>query len=70
MFGVDYPHYESIYPETRDQVAALAAAEHVTPNDVDRILLRNAAEVYGFDLHALAPHVQRVGFELASLSRA
>jgi predicted TIM-barrel fold metal-dependent hydrolase len=70
MFGVDYPHYESIYPEVREQVVALAAADHVTPDDVDRILLRNAAEVYGFDLQALAPHVERVGFELASLSGA
>jgi predicted TIM-barrel fold metal-dependent hydrolase len=64
MFGVDYPHFESIYPSTKDQVAALLAEPAVTPADAEKILFGNAAAVYGFDPAALRPHVDRVGFTL------
>jgi hypothetical protein len=39
----------------------------VTDADARPILLENAAEVYGFDLEALQPHIDRVGFELADV---
>jgi predicted TIM-barrel fold metal-dependent hydrolase len=62
MFGVDYPHFESIYPSTMDQVAALLAEPAVTAADAEKILFGNAARVYGFDPAVLRPHVERVGF--------
>ena len=67
MFGVDYPQYESIFERTMSEVANLVAAPGVTDEDARRILLENAAAVYGFDLAALQPEIDRVGFELADV---
>ena len=64
MFGVDYPHFESIVPNAMEKVAGLAGCPSVTDDDVRKILFDNAAEVYHFDLEVLQPHVDRVGFEL------
>jgi predicted TIM-barrel fold metal-dependent hydrolase len=64
MFGVDYPHFESIYPSTMDQVAGLVREPNISPEDAARVLFKNAAAVYGFDLVALQAHVDRVGFDL------
>ena len=64
MFGVDYPQYESIFERSMTEVAALVTTPGVTDTDVRKILLDNAAKVYGFDLEALQPHIDRVGFEL------
>jgi predicted TIM-barrel fold metal-dependent hydrolase len=66
MFGVDYPHFESIYPSTGDQLAALLEPSTVTEADARKVLFDNAAEVYGFDTDALQSHVDRVGFDLDS----
>ena len=67
MFGADYPHFESIVPNTMDKVAGLASDPSVTDADTHKILFDNAAKVYDFDLALLAPHVERVGFELADV---
>ena len=68
MFGVDYPHFESIVPDTMDKVAELARSIPASPTSARRkILFDNAAEVYGFDLAVLQPHVDRVGFELGDV---
>ena len=64
MFGADYPHFESIVPNTMDKVAGLAGDPSVTDDDVRKILFDNAAEVYDFDRAVLQPHVDRVGFEV------
>lgn len=66
MFGVDYPHPESIFPLAIDQARALAANPHVTEDDTRKVLYENAAGVYHFDLAALQPHIERVGFDLAA----
>jgi predicted TIM-barrel fold metal-dependent hydrolase len=65
MFGVDYPHFESIYPQTKEQAAQLAREPSVTDADLRRILFENAAEVYGLDLRALRPVIERTGLDLA-----
>lgn len=65
MFGVDYPHFESIYPQTEEQAAQLAREPSVTDADLRRILFENAAEVYGLDLRALQPVIERAGLDLA-----
>jgi predicted TIM-barrel fold metal-dependent hydrolase len=69
MVGVDYPHFESIYPSTMDRIAALLDEPTVTEADARRMLFGNAARLYGFDQAALEPHVDRVGFELTGAKR-
>ncbi|SEF56724.1 Predicted metal-dependent hydrolase, TIM-barrel fold [Thermomonospora echinospora] len=59
MWGSDYPHPEGSWPNTRQWLAD--RFRNVPQGDVRRILGLTAAQVYGFDLDALAPHVQRVG---------
>ncbi len=66
MFGVDYPHFESIYPATGEQAALLASEPSITESDLQRILFGNAAEVYGFDMGALQPVVDRAALDLAA----
>ena len=68
MFGVDYPHPETIFPSALEQARTLVANPHVTEADARKVLYENAAALYHFDLEALQPHVERVGFELADLA--
>ena len=68
MFGVDYPHFESFVPHTADKVASLVTHPSVSEADANKVLFENAAELYGFDLEALGPHIERVGFELADVT--
>ena len=63
MFGVDYPHPESIFPNAIDNARMLAAMPHVTEADVRKVLYENAAEVFHLDLTALQPQFDRVAFE-------
>ena len=65
MFGVDYPHFESIYPQTSGQAALLAAEPAITEADLRRILFENAADVYGLDMNALGPATTRAALNLA-----
>jgi predicted TIM-barrel fold metal-dependent hydrolase len=67
MFGVDYPHFESIAPHTKAEVSCLLNTPGVTEIDVQKILFDTAADLYGFDAATLAPHTERVGFELDDL---
>ena len=64
MFGVDYPHFESVYPDTATQVDALVAHPAITNEVAQKILCGNAARVYGFDLARLQPEMERVGFDI------
>jgi len=59
MWGSDYPHDESTYPNTREGLRRAFAG---TPRDeLQQLLAGNAARVYRFDLDALQPHAARVG---------
>jgi predicted TIM-barrel fold metal-dependent hydrolase len=64
MFGVDYPHPESIFPNVVDNARLLAAMPHVTEADARKVLYENAARVFHLDLGALQPQFDRLGFEL------
>ena len=64
MIGVDYPHFESIFPATADRVGELLGEPAVTEADARGMLFDNAAAVYGFDRDALRPHIDRVGIDL------
>ena len=70
MFGVDYPHFETVYPATMERLAQLLEPDTVSGEDARRIPFDKAAEVYGFDRNALKPHVERVGFELGDVPSA
>jgi Amidohydrolase len=66
MWGSDYPHDESTYPNTREGLRrAFAGTERA---ELQRLLGGNAAAVYGFDLDRLAPIAERVGPTYAELS--
>jgi predicted TIM-barrel fold metal-dependent hydrolase len=67
MFGVDFPQFESIFDSTIGQVATLISTPGVSDHDATKILMENAATVYGFDLHALQPDIDRIGFDLSEV---
>jgi predicted TIM-barrel fold metal-dependent hydrolase len=64
MFGVDYPHFESVFPDTGTQVDALVAHPAISNEVANKILCGNAARVYGFDLDRLQTDIERVGFDI------
>jgi predicted TIM-barrel fold metal-dependent hydrolase len=68
MFGVDYPHFESIFPSTVDQVQALVDEPSMTDDDLSNVLFGNAARLYGLDPAMLQPHVDRVGYDLVEMA--
>ena len=70
MFGVDYPHFETIFASTMDQVGQLVNDPIVTESEARSILYGTAAEVYGFDLNALQPDIDRIGFSIDEVSAA
>jgi predicted TIM-barrel fold metal-dependent hydrolase len=63
-FGADYPHHEGtcwVGDGTRDYVRATFGAAQVPLDEARKILGENAAELWGFDVTALAPVTERVG---------
>lgn len=67
MFGVDYPHFESIFPHTSDRVAELVKHYGLTDDEIRGVLYGNAASLYGFDLTLLGADMERVGFDLKAM---
>ena len=49
MFGVDYPHFESIFPHADGRSRRAGRAPERDRRDARKILFDNAADVYGFD---------------------
>jgi predicted TIM-barrel fold metal-dependent hydrolase len=58
LWGNDYPHYEGCYPHSRENMRL--AFSDLDPAQVRMMLGENAAALYGFDLHALAPIADRL----------
>jgi predicted TIM-barrel fold metal-dependent hydrolase len=67
MFGVDYPHFESSFNRNMGEVATLLTTPGVSEDDARKIMLTNAATALDFDLEALQPHIDRVGFDTADV---
>jgi predicted TIM-barrel fold metal-dependent hydrolase len=67
MWGSDYPHREASFPFSREAIR-LAFAD-CTPGETAAMLGANAAELYGFDLNALATHAARVGPSIDEVRR-
>ena len=59
MWGSDYPHDEGTAPFTREHLRQLFS--HTPEPALRRLLAGNAADIYGFDLAALAPLADRFG---------
>ncbi|WP_261569725.1 amidohydrolase family protein [Frankia gtarii] len=59
LFGVDFPHPEGTWPNTRDWIRAAFAG--VPEGEARAILGENAIDVYGLDRAALARAAARVG---------
>jgi predicted TIM-barrel fold metal-dependent hydrolase len=59
LWGNDFPHPEGTWPKSREW---LAKTYHDVPvAETRRMIGESAAEVYGFDLDALAPTADRLG---------
>src|SRR3546814_10837431 len=65
MWGSDYPHDEGSHPYTREHLRSRLSG--IAPAEVRKILSENAAQLYGFDLEALAPLAAQVGPAVAEL---
>ncbi len=66
MWGSDYPHDESTYPETREGLRRAFAG--AAADDLRRVLSENAAALYGFDIDRLRPIADRVGPTIGELA--
>jgi predicted TIM-barrel fold metal-dependent hydrolase len=66
MWGSDYPHDEGTYPHSREAIRS--RFHELTPDVKFKILGENAAELYDFDLDALAPLAADVGPTVEELS--
>ena len=59
MWGSDYPHDEGTYPFSREALRQVFS-EWSDP-DMERILSKNAARLYDFDLDKLRPLAEQFG---------
>jgi predicted TIM-barrel fold metal-dependent hydrolase len=66
MWGSDYPHDESTFPNTREGLRRSFAGTPAA--ELQQILGGNAAELYGFDMARLRPIADRVGPTFDELS--
>ena len=66
LWGSDYPHDESTYPDTREGLRR--AFRGVGAEELRRVLGGNAAALYGFDMDRLRPIADRVGPTIGELA--
>lgn len=67
MWGSDYPHDEATTPYST--IALRQVFHDWDPADVRKVLTDNPAELYGFDVEALAPIAARIGPTVAEIAR-
>ncbi len=67
MYGVDYPHFETNFKRNMGEVATLVTTPVIGDAEAHSILFDTAATLFDFDVDALQPHIDRVGFELADV---
>jgi predicted TIM-barrel fold metal-dependent hydrolase len=65
LFGVDYPHPEGTWPNTRPWLQSIFAS--IPERDVRQILGENAVTCYGLDRKALREVAQKIGPEVREL---
>lgn len=59
MWGSDYPHMESAWPQTREKLRELVKG--IEPEGVKAIIGGNAVDCYSLDVNGLAPTAERIG---------
>ncbi len=59
MWGSDYPHIESAWPQTRERLRGIMTG--IAGSEVEAMVGENAVGVFGLDTVALAPTVERIG---------
>jgi hypothetical protein len=59
MWGSDYPHDEGTHPFTRETLRQVMSG--IGPDEKQRLLGENCANLYGFDLAQLAPLAAKLG---------
>jgi predicted TIM-barrel fold metal-dependent hydrolase len=64
MYGVDFPHFETCFHRNMGEVATLVTTPFITDDEAQGILFDTAADLYDFDVDALQPDIERVGFEV------
>jgi predicted TIM-barrel fold metal-dependent hydrolase len=64
MYGVDFPHFETCFMRNMGEVATLVSTPFISDDEAQGILFDTAADLYGFDVDALQPDIDRVGFEI------
>ena len=67
MWGNDYPHNEGTWPHTMEALRVAFAGRDTA--DVAQMVSTNAADLYGFDLDALAPLASEVGPRVEDVAR-
>jgi predicted TIM-barrel fold metal-dependent hydrolase len=67
MWGNDFPHPEGTWPHTREWLRGAFA--DIPVEETRAMLGGNAAALYGFDVHALAPLAARIGPTPADLGQ-
>jgi predicted TIM-barrel fold metal-dependent hydrolase len=67
MWGSDFPHDEGTHPFTREHLRQLFS--DWSEADLRKVLAENAAEVYDFDLDALAPAAAQYGPTVAEIAQ-
>ena len=59
MWGSDYPHHEGSSPFSRELMRK--AFSDWTPEDLDQVFNKTAADLYGFDVASLEGRAAEVG---------
>lgn len=67
MWGNDYPHNEGTWPHSMEALRVAFAGRDAA--DVAQMVSTNAADLYGFDLDALAPLASEVGPRVEEVAR-
>jgi hypothetical protein len=65
LWGNDFPHPEGTFPYTRERIRL--RFKDLPVDETRRMLGLNAARVYGLDVDALAPLVERIGPRVADV---
>jgi len=70
MFGVDFPHFETTAPNTREWLQATWGADGVTRDEARRMAGETAIEVFGFDAARVGEIAARIGHPVDDVLKA
>jgi len=62
MFGVDYPHFEGIFPSTKETIQGCLGSLSLDDDELRKVLCDNALHAYRFDEAAVLARAEEIGF--------